>query len=418
MDINNYLLLNMMVLVIYLYSFKVRKSIIKVDHCFLLVAGIIFYWLMPIYAYENKLFTYSFNELYQEISHSNIEDYLIYVLIIITSFLIGDGISNKLSIKFSKNNYCYSNYVLDAFYWVFLLLTLYSAYSLRESFFTGYENVSAWPHERGWFISCCMALITLNVINSFNIIYKKQVPVNKLKYLLVFNKYFVSALFFNFLMLSTGNRGYFISFLITILLIFNEVKGGFKLTKIIYLTLAFSFFNGFIAVLRSKADLNFMSTVGNIFYESVNVGVTLFHHIRDMNYNLIEFPDVLISKFIGIIPSIIFPGKFALMISPADVGKTVIRYQATTHNYVELLINFGLIGTIFIFFVLGVTLNWLKSKKHYVAIYVAVSAQIPFFFFRSFYDATVKYIFEFSILLPIVILSISLLRKKYLISKS
>jgi len=133
---------------------------------------------------------------------------------------------------------------------------------------------------------------------------------------------------------------------------------------------------------------------------------------------LIEFPDVLISKFIGIIPSIIFPGKFALMISPADVGKTVIRYQATTHNYVELLINFGLIGTIFIFFVLGVTLNWLKSKKHYVAIYVAVSAQIPFFFFRSFYDATVKYIFEFSILLPIVILSISLLRKKYLISKS
>ena len=66
-------------------------------------------------------------------------------------------------------------------------------------------------------------------------------------------------------------------------------------------------------------------------------------------YNLVEFPDVLISKFIGIIPSVIFPGKFALMISPADVGKSVIQYQATTHNYVEFMINFGLIGTIIIF---------------------------------------------------------------------
>ena len=133
-----------------------------------------------------------------------------------------------------------------------------------------------------------------------------------------------------------------------------------------------------------------------------------------MDYNLVEFPDVLISKFIGIIPSAIFPGKFALMISPADVGKSVIRYQATTHNYVEFMINFGLIGTIFIFFFIGIGLNWLKSKKHYVPIYIAVSAQIPFFFFRSFYDAIVKYIFEFSILLPLLILFISYVYRKHM----
>ena len=126
-----------------------------------------------------------------------------------------------------------------------------------------------------------------------------------------------------------------------------------------------------------------------------------------------EFPDVLISKFIGIIPSAIFPGKFALMISPADVGKSVIRYQATTHNYVEFMINFGLIGTIFIFFFIGIGLNWLKSKKHYVPIYIAVSAQIPFFFFRSFYDATINHMFEYSILLPLIIFSVSFFNRKY-----
>ena len=115
----------------------------------------------------------------------------------------------------------------------------------------------------------------------------------------------------------------------------------------------------------------------------MNVSVTLNYHIKDMIFNLIEFPVVLISKFIGIIPSAIFPGKFAFMVSPDDVGKIVVPYQATTHNYVELLINFGLIGTIFIFFFIGIGFNWLKSKKHYTPIYIAVCAQLPFFFFRK-----------------------------------
>jgi hypothetical protein len=155
------------------------------------------------------------------------------------------------------------------------------------------------------------------------------------------------------------------------------------------------------------------SYIGVFFYESVNVGITLLHHLQDMNYNLVEFPAILIGKLIGIIPSVIFPGKFALMVSTEDIGKIVIRFQGTTHNYVELLINFGLIGTIFFFFFLGIGFNWLKSKKYYTPIYIAASANIPFFFFRSFYDATVKHMLEFSILLPLVILYFSYAYRKY-----
>jgi hypothetical protein len=101
------------------------------------------------------------------------------------------------------------------------------------------------------------------------------------------------------------------------------------------------------------------------------------------------------------------------MVSPEDIGKIVIGNQGTTHNYVELLINFGLIGTIFFFFFLCIGFNWLKSKKHYTPIYIAASANIPFFFFRSFYDAIVKHILEFSILLPLLILFISYAYRKY-----
>ena len=214
-------------------------------------------------------------------------------------------------------------------------------------------------------------------------------------------------------MLSTGNRGYFVSFMISIFLIYIEINRGIKLK---YLTLIIGLvvvLTSYVAIIRSDVAFSLNHLIENFFYESVNVGVTLLYHLQDMNYNLVEFPTILISKLVGIIPSAIFPGKFALMLSPEDMGKIVIRFQGTTHNYVELLINFGLIGTIFFFFFLGIGFNWLKSKKQYTPIYIAASANIPFFFFRSFYDATVKHILEFSVLLPLLILFFSYAYRKY-----
>jgi len=229
-----------------------------------------------------------------------------------------------------------------------------------------------------------------------------------------YNKYFISALLFNLLMLSTGNRGYIVSFSFSIILIYVELYRGIKIKYLIMFIGSVILLTSFVGLIRSGADFTKVEAfIGMFLYESVNVGVTLLHHLQYMDYSLFEFPAVLISKLIGIIPSVILPGKFSLMISPADVGKIVTRYQATTHNYVELIINFGLIGTIFFFFLLGIGFNWLKSKKHYTSIYIAASANIPFFFFRSFYDATVKHILEFSILFPLTILFISYVYRKY-----
>jgi len=215
-------------------------------------------------------------------------------------------------------------------------------------------------------------------------------------------------------MLSTGNRGYFVSFLFSIILIYVELNRGIKLKYLILIIGLLLLLTSFTALIRSGAQYsNLESFIGVLFYESVNVGVTLLHHIKYLDYSLFEFPDVLFSKLIGIIPSVIFPGKFGLMVSPEQMGKIVIPYQSTTNNYVELLINFGLIGTIFVLFFLGIGLNWLKSKKHYTPIYIAICANLPFFFFRSFYNASVKHILEFAILLPLLILIISYAYRKY-----
>jgi len=262
--------------------------------------------------------------------------------------------------------------------------------------------------------------MTLNIIYSWTQI-TKPISISRRKLLikLIINKYFISALLFNILMLSTGVRGYFISFIISIFLIYSEVNRGIKLKYLTLIIILVVFSSLYVAIIRSGGTISwrvyhFMDQFSDtLFSEPLNVGVTLLHHLKDMNYNLVEFPIVLISKLIGIIPSAIFPGKFALMVSPEEIGKIVYSFQGTTHNYVELLINFGLIGTIFFFFFLGIGFNWLKSRKHFTPIYIAASANIPFFFFRSFYDATVKHIIEFSILLPLAILFFSYVYRKY-----
>ena len=340
--------------------------------------------------------------------------FLFFVLLIVFSILLSDFISRKFPVVISVKNFCYSKIILDLFFWFIFICTCISAYFMRNIFFHGYEITGEWPFERGWFISGCVSLITLNVIYSWTQI-TKHISISRRKLLikLIINKYFISAFSFTILMLSTGNRGYFVSFMISLFLIYIEINRGIKLK---YLTLIIGLvvtFTSYVAIKRSGGTFSLPQVIDNFFYEPMNVGITLLYHLQDMNYNLIEFPTVLISQLIGIIPSAIFPGKFALMVSPEDIGQTVKRFQGTTHNYVELLINFGLIGTIFFFFFLGIGFNWLKSKKYHTPIYIAASANIPYFFFRSFYDATVKHIIEFSIILPLAILFFSFVYRKY-----
>jgi hypothetical protein len=375
---------------------------------------------MPIFAYEYGLTGNLYlNGFYKSLPIENIEMFLYFTLLIVFSLLLSDYISSKFPVVISVNNICYSKIILDLHFWFIFIFTCISAYFMKDFFFHGYEKVSEWPHERGWFISGGLSLMTLNIIYSWTQI-TKPISISRRKLLikLIINKYFISALLFNILMLSTGTRGYFISFIISIFLIYSEVNRGIKLKYLTLIIILVVFSSLYVAIIRSGSPISqlshFMGQFSNIlFSEPLNVGITLLHHLKDMNYNLVEFPIVLISKLIGIIPSAIFPGKFALMVSPEEIGKIVIRFQGTTHNYVELLLNFGLIGTIFFFFFLGIGFNWLKSRKNYTPIYIAASANIPFFFFRSFYDATVKHILEFSVLLPLAILFFSYVYRKY-----
>ena len=113
------------------------------------------------------------------------------------------------------------------------------------------------------------------------------------------------------------------------------------------------------------------------------------------------------------IPLFIFPMKFEYMLSYEDIGMNIYSYQATTHNYVEIILNFGLVGSIILAFLCGIILNILKSKPFLKCIYIPICCNLPFFFFRSFNDTIIKHIIAYSIIFPIILIFITQFHRKY-----
>ncbi len=168
MNIQALIIANTSLIFVYLLFTRSYRTKITIDHLVLLLAGIFFYWLLPIYANEYKLQIYQKNliRLYESIPIENTEIFLYFTLLIVFTVLLSDFISSKFPVVFSLNNFCYSKIILDLFFWFIFIATLISAYFMRNVFFHGYEMASEWPFQRGWFISGCLALTTLNIIYS------------------------------------------------------------------------------------------------------------------------------------------------------------------------------------------------------------------------------------------------------------
>ena len=153
MNIQYLLIANISIIFIYILFGRTSKTKILIDHNVLLFIGIIFYWLMPIYAYENNIFIYHSRDIYESINIENIELFLFFTLLIVITIILSDFISRKLTVVFSVKNFCYSKAILDLFFWFFFTATCSSAYFLRHMFFHDYETVGTWPLQRGWVIA-------------------------------------------------------------------------------------------------------------------------------------------------------------------------------------------------------------------------------------------------------------------------
>ncbi len=175
---------------------------------------------------------------------------------------------------------------------------------------------------------------------------------------------------------------------------------------------------GIVGLSRLGGGLNIMSLLFNVFAEPIGCGQTLVAFLQAGRLELFNFPSYLLNGFVNLIPRPLYPDKETLLLSPAQQGYVVFAPLGSLHNFVQFCINFGLIGTIVVWFFLGYGLQRLKqndkSLLHRTA-YVMIAGFLATTFFRDdFSMSIVKAMLQLSVILPLAFAFSANLFKVYL----
>lgn len=374
-------------LLLYILKINIKEWKLIIDHNFLLISGFIYYWYLPLIPYEigdrkNVVLSMDVIESYELVNLEAKILYLVTSLLLILSFVLGEIIFKKKSHKwdFLKSKYDFSKTPIHLFFYGLVIFGIISLKYMLPVLFRGYSAVPEWPLQRGWFISVNVSLIVLFCIYAssradfYDISRKRKDMIS-----IFFSQYLIVSLLFGFLMYSTGNRGYFTLSIISVILVLQKVLKGFQLISSVVVIIGLSVLNAIWGLIRVKYDVTFFKIAQNFLMEPGYVGMTLISFLNKNELHLIEFPIPLLSNVIGMIPSILFPEKFKYIQAIAEMGKPISVFQGTTHNYVELMVNFGLIGSMIFMFLLSLTLNFLKRNESLSGIYIAICSFLPFF---------------------------------------
>ena len=147
------------------------------------------------------------------------------------------------------------------------------------------------------------------------------------------------------------------------------------------------------------------SIVKYLISDPLIISYSLWDYLIKYEIPYFNYPFSLLSHLIGLIPSFIFPSKSDYYIDYVSLGYKLFTAKGTTSTFVSLLVNFGLIGAIVCLFCISYFMAWLRKQntQPYITMYVMTCGWLGISFFRIFETTMIKYIFQFSLLLPLII---------------
>ena len=128
---------------------------------------------------------------------------------------------------------------------------------------------------------------------------------------------------------------------------------------------------------------------------------SLKYYLINNGIDYFNYPIILFSKIIGIIPTHLMPNKSDYYTSLSDIGVDYISIQAAFHTFPLLMIHFGIIGSILLAFISPIVLQYLKKSAHLKASYITIVAYLAAPFFRDFDNYAIKIVLQMSIIMPI-----------------
>ena len=399
----------LILMILYVLLFKLKNGRLIIDHVVLLFIGFSYYLYIPFYSFNNNRFHIDDQiDAFIKTDVSAINECFLICAGLIATVIISDLRSKD--IRLSPTRFGTPSIKIMLLILILLtILTIPSVITMLPAIVSAYST-SNWV-LRGPLISFIVILITMS-----------SMYLSNRRSLKLLNIFTITAFAYTFFNLLTGNRGYFITFMVSIVVVMSQLRNGIKYKNIIIIGLFGIILAGIVGSFRNQGFAYFITNYNlikhNIIYhfhvEGNNVAIPLFYYLANQTPELIEFPKSILSQLINMIPSSIFPSKFALIIKDPRAG----NFLAATHFYVIMMVNFGLIGSFLFMYYFVHVMNVIKIKFRFVGIYPALCAHIPFMFFRDFELTIVKFMFEFTFLFAVIILLIGNTYRRFVMKKS
>jgi len=409
----NFLLLcNLLIPITIIARRIILRGGVEIDHVFLFSCGFIFYWILPIvlglknYIYASDLW-YS---IFYKLTYYQLITYMSYTLIFYTSFIIGDLSSSKIPKHLLGKTYSFDSKLLDIPLLIAIITGGCFAYPLLDNFFTGYIIMRIHPGT-GPLTATTILLLSIAFMYVRN---NHKESCNSLRFFkLTFNKAFVVYLIFAILLVSIGGRLVFISSILMICVLYSVYFKRIKLWRVAAIFFTIIILSHMIIMFRMfslDGMLSYNKYISDkipvyLLSETMNVSFSLIHFLNNYTFPVIQFPTILLSRLVTIIPTFIFPAKTALVVTYGSLGYEILSPTGGLNSFVSFVVHFGTAGTVIFLFCISLFLGWLKAKltQPYQTMYVMTCGWLAISFFRYFDMTIIKLIFQFSILTPFLL---------------
>ena len=377
MLLNLLLITNTVVPILCIIGFCHSKKGFQIDHVFIISAGYLYYWMMPLFTYHyGFLETLNFNE--KEFSSIlGVENYIIeynmkikYLIItfgIYASFIIGHALSIRIRMNYYRI-YPFSIKPLSYLSYIFLALLIVITVANYEYYFRGYTKTIF--TFKGNVIALNLFILTL-LIMFFTLSDKSY----KYKYIFKNNIFYV-YLISSFFLASLGNRTWIVCGILSFFIIYTNY---YKRLPIKYIMLGFITLIIVLAVFAQYRTGNFSRMpINRIIYlglfDTFAIHNGLKGYLINNEIQIFNFPIVLFSKLYNMIPSLIMPNKEVLYFTYSEIGVDFKSIQAAWHSFASLMLHFGAGGSMLVSFSFPILLNYLRNSIYLKASYVVITA--------------------------------------------
>lgn len=322
----------------------------------------------------------------------------------------------RLRLRSRWENVRFDVRVLNVFLLIGLALSAVFVVILRNDLFHGYKDslvyINAGP--RGTFVAVSEFLLAVSLLY---VLYAKPLDQYKRFNDVFKNHFMLSYLAVAILILSMGGRLYFVSTLIMMFIFRTVYYKPVAVRSLLISLVVMASGAGLIGSLRMGGKGGLLEVLGSVLVEPLGTSTSLLSFLAAARFELLNFPVLLMFDFTNLIPASLLPNKATLQLTPADLGYNAYSPLGAMHSASSFMMNFGMLGSLVVVFLLGFALSQLKKTRIglFRVMYIMISGWLCFTFFRDpFSMSIVKSIFQFSILVPWLMVFLGKLISDYL----